>query len=439
MNPKHALDSARRAATGWVSDRAASMGAALSYYTVFSIAPLLVIAIAIAGLVFGADAARGAIVEQLQGLLGEDAARTIQEVLTNVSEPKKSAFATAVGFVLLLAGATTVFAELQDDLDRIWKVPQRAKPQGAWGWVRARMLSFGMILAIGFLLLVSLVASAAIAAIGKWGGGVFGAWEMVAHVVEIAVSFGLLAALFAVMYRFLPDVRIAWHDVAVGAIVTALLFTIGKFLIGLYIGKSSTASTFGAAGSLVVLLLWVYYSAQIFLYGAEFTAAYSHAYGSRRAMAAVETGTAPGVEPPKEAKPSISGAPMPSGQPSTAAARHVEPAPRRPAPTLAPAPHGFTAPIARNPVGAIGLAAGLGAAAALLLRKWERTHPRAHARRKAAMRRAPVAQRLEARHAGAGIAKAIASAVGALLARALTERVKRGARRGWHTGKARVA
>ena len=283
MNASHALDAAKRAAAGWVADRASSMGAALSYYTVFSIAPLLVIVIAVAGLVFGADAARGAIVEQLQGLLGKQAAQTIQEMLANASEPKSSALATVVGFVLVLVGATTVFAELQDDLDRIWKVPQRARPQGAWGWVRARMLSFGMVLAIGFLLLVSLVASAAISAVGAWGGGLFGAWETLAHAVEVVVSFALLSALFAVMYRFLPDVRIAWRDVAVGAIVTALLFTVGKFLIGLYIGKSSTASTFGAAGSLVVLLLWVYYSAQIFLFGAEFTAAYSHAYGSRRA------------------------------------------------------------------------------------------------------------------------------------------------------------
>jgi membrane protein len=213
MNASQALDAAKRAAAGWVADRASSMGAALSYYTVFSIAPLLVIVIAIAGLVFGPDAARGAIVEQLQGLLGEQAAQTIQEVLANASEPKTSMLATIVGFVLVLIGATTVFAELQDDLDRIWKVPQRAKPQGAWGWIRARMLSFGMVLAIGFLLLVSLVASAAISAVGAWGGGLFGAWETLAHAVEMVVSFALLAALFAVMYRFLPDVRIAWRDV----------------------------------------------------------------------------------------------------------------------------------------------------------------------------------------------------------------------------------
>jgi membrane protein len=483
MNPTHVFDSAKQAASDWVDDRAASMGAALSYYTVFSIAPLLVIVIAVAGLVFGAEAARGAIADQLQGLLGEQAARTIQEVLANVSEPKTSAFATAIGFVLLLVGATTVFAELQDDLDRIWKVPQRAKPKGAWGWIRARMLSFGMVLAIGFLLLVSLVASAAISAVGAWGGGLFGAWETVAHVVEVVVSFGLLAALFAVMYRFLPDVRIAWHDVWVGAIATALLFTVGKFLIGLYIGKSSTASTFGAAGSLVVLLLWVYYSAQIFLFGAEFTAAYSHAYGSRRAQAATETGAAPGIEPTQEARPSTGGAPLSTGQPAVAATRQAA-APSTGQPAVAatrqaaapstgqpmvaatrqaaaqamaiapsavavPAPHGITAPIARYPARAIGVAAGLGAVTALLLQRQQRAHaPEARGTRGArgaqAARQAAAPPRSRGRAAlgppaGRIIAKAVTSALVAVVTRALAERLKRGARRGWRTGKERAA
>jgi membrane protein len=446
MNATHALDSVKGAASGWVADRASSMGAALSYYTVFSIAPLLVIVIAVAGIVFGADAARGAIVEQLQGLLGDDAARTIQEVLTNVSEPKKSAVATAIGFLLLLAGATTVFAELQDDLNRIWKVPQRAKPKGAWGWIRARMLSFGMILAIGFLLLVSLVASAAISAVGQWSGGMFGAWETLAHGVEIVVSFGLLSALFAVMYRYLPDVRIAWHDVWVGAVATALLFTIGKFLIGLYLGKSSTASTYGAAGSLVVLLLWVYYSAQIFLFGAEFTAAYAHAYGSRRGQAATEAGAAPGVEPPRRPVPRPQradvDAPLPADLPPTAVARHAAAAAARTPALLSPTPaaHGITAPIQRHPAGAIGLAAGLGAATALLLRRRQRTHAvstrkavaAAPAGRRRADRRAPP-------RAAAGVARAIASAVAAIATRAITERLKRGARRGWRAGKERAA
>jgi hypothetical protein len=346
--------------------------------------------------------------------------------------------------MLVLVGATSVFAELQDDLDRIWKVPQRAKPQGAWGWIRARMLSFGMVLAIGFLLLVSLVASAAISAVGAWGGGLFAAWEAVAHVVEGVVSFALLSALFAVMYRFLPDVRIAWYDVTVGAIVTALLFTVGKLLIGLYLGKSSTASTFGAAGSLVVLLLWVYYSAQVFLFGAEFTAAYSHAYGSRRAQAAVETGAAPGVEPPHGARLSTSSAPLPTGQPAIVTTRAAAPPPR-PASAAAsvPAPHGISAPIARHPARAIGVAAGLGAVAGMLLERRQRATRAARGGRTATGATAP--PRRGRQHAafapppGSGLAKAVASALAAVLMRALAERLKRGVRRGWKTGTERAA
>jgi membrane protein len=300
MDAKDLLDSAKQAAKGWVDDRASSMGAALSYYTVFSIAPLLLIIIAVAGLVFGVDAAQGAIVEQLRGLLGENAAKAIQEVVRNASQPKEGALATVTGVVLLLAGATTVFAELQDDLNRIWKVPAQAKPKGVSGWVQARLLSFGMVLGIAFLLLVSLVASAAIAALGKWWSPMFGDWEALAHLVNFVVSFAVVTAMFALMYRYLPDVRIEWHDVWIGAVVTAFLFTVGKFLIGLYVGKSSVASTFGAAGSLVVLLLWVYYSAQIFLFGAEFTRSYAYRFGSFRPApeAGVATPGSTGTPPP---------------------------------------------------------------------------------------------------------------------------------------------
>jgi membrane protein len=460
MNAKQALDTLGRAVSGWVDDRASSMGAALAYYTVFSIAPLLVIVIAVAGLVYGAQTTSGAIVAQLQGLLGDQAAQTIEGVLSTVSEPKKSAAATVIGFLTLLLGATTVFAELQDDLNRIWKVPARAKPKGVWGWVRARILSFGMILAIGFVLLASLVASAAIAAVGKWGGSLLGGWEVLAHVVEVLVSFGLLTVLFAVLYRYLPDVHIAWHDVWTGALATALLFSIGKLAIGLYIGKSSTASAFGAAGSLVVVLLWVYYSAQIFLFGAEFTAAYSHAYGSRRRQAAVETGAAPGVEPsPKAGLPTAASPPLSAGP--AAARKPPGNAPPTPA-LLAPArpdtpePHGITAPIARHPAGAIGLAAGLGAAAALLVRRWQRRNrtprplradavgrSRQRAVAVAPARGQPQAARRTARSQGVraarSVAKAIASAALTIVTRALAERLKRGARRGWRTGKARAA
>ena len=269
----------KTAASSWIEDYAPSMGAALSYYTIFSIAPLLLIVISIAGLVFGQEAARGEIVSQLGGLMGADAAKAIEGLLTSVSKPGKGVLSTVIGIVVLLIGATTVFGELQDALDRIWRAPAR-KGSGLWNLRRARVLSFGLILAVGFLLIASLVFSAALSALGKWWAPIFGAWEPLLQVVNFVVSFGLITVMFALIYKIMPRVHIQWHDVWIGAGVTALLFTIGKFLIGLYIGKSSVASGFGAAGSLVVVLIWVYYSAQIFLLGSEFTWVSAHMYGS---------------------------------------------------------------------------------------------------------------------------------------------------------------
>jgi len=266
----------------WIADRAQSMGAALSYYTVFSLAPLLLIAISVAGLVFGQDAAQGAVVGQLNGLIGLAAAEAIQGLLKNVSKPAEGVVATITGIVVLVIGATSVFAELQDDLNRIWQVPTKQKVSTWWAFLRARLLSIGMILAMGFLLLVSLAASAAFDAFAAWSTSAIGAWAVLAHGVNFGVSFVLTTALFAMIYRFMPQATIEWRDVGIGAVVTAALFSIGKTLIGLYIGKSALASGFGAAGSLAVLLAWVYYSAQIFLFGAEFTWAYAHAFGSRQ-------------------------------------------------------------------------------------------------------------------------------------------------------------
>jgi membrane protein len=272
----------RKAANAWIDDHAQSMGAALSYYTVFSIAPLLLIAISVAGLVFGREAAQGAVVDQLQGLIGRNGAQAIQDLLKNVSRPSEGILATITGVVVLVIGATSVFGELQDDLDRIWQVPTRQKVAGWWAFLHARLLSIGMILAIGFLLLVSLAASAAFDAFASWSTSALAGWEGLVHVVNFVLSFVLTTALFAMIYRFMPQATIEWRDVAIGAVVTALLFAVGKYLIGLYIGKSALASGFGAAGSLAVLLAWVYYSAQIFLFGAEFTWAYAHAFGSHQ-------------------------------------------------------------------------------------------------------------------------------------------------------------
>ncbi len=270
--------------SAWIDDYAPSMGAALAYYTMFSIAPLLLIVISVAGLIFGADAVRGEVAGQLQGLIGEDAASLIEGLVERADQPAQGVLSTLIGFLLLVIGATTVFAELQDALDRIWRAPRREQG-GLWGLLRARLLSFGLILGIGFLMIVSLILSAALSALGKWWGAWFGHWLLVAQLLNLAISFALVTVMFAMIYKIMPRVKVAWSDVWIGAVFTALLFTIGKTLIGLYIGKSGMTSVFGAAGSLVVLLVWVYYSAQIFLLGAEFTWAYAQRFGSRQGTA----------------------------------------------------------------------------------------------------------------------------------------------------------
>lgn len=295
-SPRAVYELLRDTVNSWLDDYAPSMGAALAYYTVFSIAPLLLIVISVAGVVFGPDAARGEVVAQLQGLLGPDGAKTIETMLLAVSKPAASALTAVLGVFVLLVGATTVFAELQSALDRIWRVPERRKTSGILELLRARLLSFGMILGIGFLLVVSLLLSAAISALGRLWGPLFGAEEAIGHVLDTVVSLVLVTLVFAMIYKIMPRAKVRWPDVWLGAAVTSLLFTLGKFLIGLYIGKSGIANGYGAAGSLVVLLLWVYYSAQIFLLGAEFTWHYARRFGSRRDEAAAERAAVPGTK-----------------------------------------------------------------------------------------------------------------------------------------------
>jgi membrane protein len=271
----------KQTVAAWIDDYAPSMGAALSYYTVFSLAPMLLIVISVAGLAFGEEAARGEIFGQLRGLMGVDAAKTIEDLLTSVSEPKEGVAATVIGIALLLIGATSVFGELQDALDRIWRAPARDRSGGLLALVRARLLSFGMILGVAFLLIVSLVLSAVIAALGRWWSGAFGSWEVLAQTINVVLGFAVTTIGFAMIYKLMPRVKVQWRDVWLGATVTALLFTIGRVLIGVYIGKTGIASGFGAAASLIVIFIWVYYSAQIFLLGAEFTWIYARTFGSR--------------------------------------------------------------------------------------------------------------------------------------------------------------
>lgn len=275
----------KRAVSAWSEDYAPSMGAALSYYSVFSLGPLLFIVIAVAGLIFGDEAARGELFAQLRDLMGEEAAAALETMLAGLRTPERGATSAIVSAVVLFIGATTVFGELQDALDRIWRVPPRDRSGGLWRLVRTRLLSFGMVLGIAFLLMVSLVLSAAIAALGKWWGGLFGMTELLLQGINAIVGYGMTTLVFALIYKFIPRVPVAWRDVWIGAAVTALLFTIGRMLIGLYIGKSGIASGFGAAGSVAIIFVWVYYSAQIFLLGAEFTHVYAQHCGSRRGEA----------------------------------------------------------------------------------------------------------------------------------------------------------
>ncbi len=265
----------------WSEDRVPRLAAALAYYTTFSLAPLLVVIIALAGAVFGAEAVRGRLDDQIRGLLGADAARSVQQMVQSATAHSSAGIvATTLSLVALILGATGVFGELQDSLNTIWEV--KPKPgRGLRGIVQDRLLSFGMVLAIAFLLVVSLVASAVIAGIGAFVGGWVGAFEPLWHLVDVVVSIAVLSLLFGAIFKWLPDVEIAWRDVWVGAVATSVLFTIGKLLLGLYLGRSSTMSVYGAAGSLVVLLIWVYYSAQILFFGAELTQVWANRYGRR--------------------------------------------------------------------------------------------------------------------------------------------------------------
>src|SRR3954465_3223912 len=218
----------RETVSSWSDDYAPSMGAALAYYTLFSIAPLLLIVISIAGLAFGHEAAQGEIVAQLQGLMGEDGAHAVEGLLKSASKPETGILAGVLSFGLLAFGATTVFAELQDAFDRIWRVPARPRASGLWNLLRARVLSFGMMLGIAFLLMVSLVVSAAISALGKWWGPLFGMGEVVLQLTNLMVSFLLITVLFAMIYKIMPRAKVEWRDVWIGSIVTSLLFSIGK-------------------------------------------------------------------------------------------------------------------------------------------------------------------------------------------------------------------
>lgn len=280
MVGKSAWSLLRDTLVSFFNDDALSRGAALAYYTIFSIAPILLIATAVAGLVFGYQAAQGAIVEQLSGLMGHGSASALQALLQGARFKSTSLLATAIGVVTLLFTATGVFTELQTGLNVIWRAQPKGSLTGAL--LRARLLSLGLLATLGFLLLVSLIVSAALDAISAYLSAKWAEVVPMLRAINGGVSFLLITILFAAIYKVLPDRRIDWTDVALGAFVTAVLFVAGKFLIGLYISNSAFASSYGSVGSLLVILLWIYYSAEIFLLGAEFTRVFAEHRRGRR-------------------------------------------------------------------------------------------------------------------------------------------------------------
>ncbi len=274
---------ATKSVSAWLTHNASSMGAALAFYTLFSVAPILIIALSIAGYLFGPHTAEAELLGELHALTGSAGADAVHNLLVTAHYSDQKGLAAAVGVITLLVGATSVFGELQHALDQIWGTPSR-KRTAWWEFLRTRLLSFGMVLGVGFLLLVSLIVSAALAAFDGWLEMRVAALHIVLPLLDLGVSFVMAVLLFAMIYKYVPRESIAWRDVWIGAAVTALLFSIGKSLIGLYLGRSTFNSAYGAAGSLIVLLLWIYYSAQIFLLGAEFTRVFAYERGSRVAQ-----------------------------------------------------------------------------------------------------------------------------------------------------------
>jgi membrane protein len=280
MSTRGILEIFKEAFAEWSEDKASRLAAALSYYSAISLAPLLIVILGIAGLFFGREAAAGQVSAQIKGVVGQQSAQVIEEIIANAYKPATGIVSTVVGGIILLLGASGVFGALQDGLNTVWEV--KPKPgRGLVGIIKDRFLSLTMVLGVGFLLLISLALSAALSALGKYLGGVLPLPAIVLEIINFVISVGVITLLFALIFKALPDVDIAWTDVWIGAGITALLFTIGKFAIGLYLGRSSVGSAYGAAGSLVVILIWIYYSAQILFFGAELTQVYTNKCGSR--------------------------------------------------------------------------------------------------------------------------------------------------------------
>ncbi len=297
---KRILRVAKDAGRGWSQHKAPRMGAALAYYTAFSIGPLLLIAIAIAGLVFGREAAAGEVFNTLQGLIGSSGASVVQKAIEGASKQGATIWASILGVITLLIGASGVFAELHQALNDVWSVQLEKK--GIWTTLRKRFFSLTMVLGVGFLLLVSLLLTTALGVVGRWLSHTLPGGEALWQVINFAISLGIVSLLFALLFKYVPDIKIGWREVLYAGVLTSLLFTIGKTLLGLYIGKGKVGSAYGAAGSLIVLLLWVYYSAQILYFGAELSRALAATWHARVEPARMAESVSSHVATPVEKK-----------------------------------------------------------------------------------------------------------------------------------------
>lgn len=296
MKPKDLSGVLKQTFAEFSKDKVPRLGAALAYYTIFSIAPMLLISIAIAGMIFGKSGAQHEIVQQLKTLLGAAAGTAIEEMLRSAAKPKAGMIATIVGVITLIFGASGVFGELHDGINTIWDVEPK-KTSGVMGFIKQRFLSVAMVMGVCFLLLVSLLLDSAIAAMSGWMGNRLPGGKALWHAIEMGVSLVVVAVLFSMIFRFLPDLKIEWRDVISGGVFTAILFVIGKFALGIYLGKAAVGSSYGAAGSLVLLLVWIYYSAQILYFGAEFTQVYAKQLGSLKSSANEKAGAKAAIEP----------------------------------------------------------------------------------------------------------------------------------------------
>ena len=289
----------RKSVSAWVSHNASSSGAALAFYTLFAIAPILVAVVAVGSAMLGEQVAQAHVLAEMRAMIGDNGTAAIQSLLASADHHRGNGWTAATGIMILMIGATSVFAELQDALNVIWNTPVRTGTrQHWWQLLRRRFLSFGMILGVGFLLVVSLLGFAALGDFGGWLGSFIEEWRAVLWALDLMFSFTITTLLFAMIYKFIPRETITWGDVWIGAVVTAALLTIGKTLIGIYLGRNAFVAAYGAAGSFVVLLLWVYYSAQVFLLGAEFTYVFAYRHGSHHTAVNAEASARASADTP---------------------------------------------------------------------------------------------------------------------------------------------